>query len=80
MGDQEDVKQVKRVYGITFPLIPKPNRKTAEDLGIWNRHKGYAIGTIIIDKKGRIRFRDVYDADDRYRTSPERIIRELQGI
>jgi peroxiredoxin len=78
MGDQQDVEQIKKALGLTFTLIPKPNRKVAEDFGVWNRYRNRAVATIVIDKKGRIRFLEASNSDDR--TSASKIIRELQGI
>ena len=77
-GDQQDVEKSKRLLGLTFTLIPKPNQKVAEDFGVWNQYRNRAVATIVIDKKGRIRFREVSNSDDR--TSASKIIRELQGI
>jgi len=77
-GDQQDVEKIKRILGLTFTLIPKPNQKVAEDFGVWNQYRNRAVATIVIDKKGRIRFREVSNSDDR--TSASKIIRELQSI
>ena len=77
-GDQQDVEKIKRQLGLTFMLIPKPNRKVAEDFGVWNPFRNRAVATIVIDKKGRIRFIEVSNSDDR--TSASKIIRELQSI
>jgi peroxiredoxin (alkyl hydroperoxide reductase subunit C) len=60
MGDQQDVSEMKNHYGITFTLIPKPNSKVAEAFGVWNRSGKYAVGTIIIDKKGQITYKATY--------------------
>ena len=62
------------VQKITFTLIPKPNRKVVEDFGL-KYYDGAAYATIIIDKGGIIRFKNVYNID-----SASTIIRELQGI
>jgi peroxiredoxin len=77
-GDQQDTEKMKRALGLTFTLVPKPNRKVAEDFGVWNRYRNRAVATIVIDKKGSIRFKEVSNSDDR--TSASKIIRELQGI
>jgi peroxiredoxin len=77
-GDQQDVDKSKRLLGLTFTLIPKPNRKVAEDFGVWDRYRNRAVATIVIDKKGRILFKKVSHSD--YRTSASKIIRELQGL
>jgi len=55
-----------------------PNRKVAEDFGLEYNRIPATYGTIIIDKKGSIRFKSL---DEGYsRTSTSRIIKELQGI
>jgi peroxiredoxin len=77
-GDQQDVERSKRLLGLTFTLIPKPNKKVAEDFGVWNQSRNRAVATIVIDKNGRIRFKEVSNSDDR--TSASKIIRELQSI
>jgi peroxiredoxin len=77
-GDQEDVEKSKRILEITYILIPKPNRKVVEEYGLKYNSSGEAYATIIIDKKGHVRFKG---ADDRAtRTTPSKIITELQGI
>jgi peroxiredoxin len=77
-GDQQDVEKSKRVLKLTYTLIPKPNRKVAEDFGVWNKYRNRAVATVILDENGRIRFIEVSNSD--YRTSASKIIRELQGI
>ena len=77
-GDQQDVEMTKKSLGLTYTLIPKPNRNVAEDFGVWNRNRNRAVATIVIDKNGSIRFKEVSNSD--YRTSASKIIRELQGI
>jgi peroxiredoxin len=83
MGDQQDVVRMKNALGITFTLIPKPNRKVAEDFGVWNKSGNYATAIIILDKKGRIRYKGIYAHDLPYhgtRISISEIIRQLQGL
>ena len=77
-GDQQDVEKSKRVLKLTYTLIPKPNRKVAEDFGVWNKYRNRAVATVILDKNGRIRFIEVSNSD--YRISASKIIRELQAI
>ena len=74
-GNQDDVKISRMVQKITFTLIPKPNRKVVEDFGLKYDSFGATYATIIIDKGGIIRFKNVYDVD-----SASTIIKELQGI
>ena len=74
-GGQADVKSTKNVFRITYtlvPNVPEPNRKVAKAFGI----KGGLEGVIIIDKKGRIRYKDFTDDH----SSSSLIIRELKGI
>jgi peroxiredoxin len=77
-GDQQDVEKSKRVLKLTFTLIPKPNRKVAEDFGVWDRYRNRAVATIIMDENSHIRFIEVSHSD--YRTNASKIIKELQGI
>jgi peroxiredoxin len=72
-GDRFDVETTKSAYKISYTLIPKPNRAIAEDFGV----SGNKFGIIIIDKKGRIRYRDISNF---MQHSVSIIIRELQGI
>ena len=67
----------KKSLGITYTLVPTPNRKVGEDFNL-TYDKGAAYATIIIDKEGRISYR----GDDRWdhRTSVSKIISELQGL
>jgi len=77
-GDQQDVERIKRHLGLTFTLIPKPNKKVAEDFGVWNPYRNRAVATIVIDRKGRIRFIEASNSDDR--TGAAKVIKELQRI
>ena len=74
-GGQHDVERTESALGITFILIPTPNRKVVEDFGLKYDSFGAVYATIIIDKGGIIRFKNVYNID-----SASTIIRELQGI
>ena len=77
-GNQQDVEKSKRVLEITYILIPKPNGKIAEEYGLKYDSFGAAYATIILDKKGQVRFKSVEEYSTR--TSASRIIKELQGI
>ena len=68
-GDRVDVGKTKSSLGITFTLIPTPNRPVAKDFGV----RTYA--TIIIDKNGIIRFKEIHDM-----ASASYIIKQLQTI
>jgi peroxiredoxin len=68
---------MKKVLKITFTLIPQPNRKVAENYGVWDRYSDHAIATIIVDKNGVIRFKKVGEGS---RPTVSKIIKELQNI
>ncbi len=77
-GNKDEVERTKSSLGITFTLIPMPNRKVVEEFGLTYDLAEAAYATFIIDKKSRIHFKSV---DSGYiRTSTSRIIKELQGI
>ena len=86
IGDQQDVSRMRDNMGITFTLIPKPSRKVAKAFDVWNESGHYATATVIIDKKGRIRFMQIYESANAslpwggYRSSAKEIISQLQGI
>jgi peroxiredoxin len=77
-GDQQDVKKSKEILEITYILIPKPNRKIVEKYGLKYNSSGEAYATVIVDKKGHIRFKS--DEEYETRTNTSRIIKELQLI
>jgi peroxiredoxin len=71
-GNKYDVESTKSEKRITFTLIPTPNRSVTDDFGI---RKG-GEGIIIIDKKGRIRYKRVNFSHG----SSSIVIRELGGV
>ena len=77
-GNQQDVEKSKKSLGLTYALIPKPNGKIVEEYGFKYDSFGAAYATIIIDKKGQVRFKSVEDRATR--TSASRIIKEFQDI
>ncbi len=77
-GNKDDVEMTKSSLGITFTLIPMPSRKVVEDFGLKYDSYRAAYATIIIDKKGIIRFKSQDKMDSL--TSTSTIIKELQGI
>jgi alkyl hydroperoxide reductase subunit AhpC len=58
-GNQHDVGLTKSFLGITYILIPKPNRKVVKDYGLTYDYKAAAYAIFIIDRKGRIRYKTV---------------------
>ena len=77
-GNQKDVEKSKRVLEITYSIIPTPIGKVAKEYGLKYDSFGAAYATIILDKKGQIRFQSVEGYSTR--TSASKIIEELQGI
>ena len=77
-GDRDNVERTKSSLGITFTLIPTPNKKVVLDFGLSYADSGRVHATIIIDKKGRIRYKGV----DKWPslTKASKIIKELQVI
>lgn len=71
-GNKYDVESTKAQKRITFILIPTPNSSVTDAFGI----KRGGEGMIIIDKKGRIRFKRVNFSHG----SSSIIIRELEGV
>ena len=76
-GNKQDVESTKKSLGLTYTLIPTPNRKAGKDFNL-AYDRGAAYATIIIDKNGHIRFKrnDRWDS----RTSASQIIKELQSL
>jgi len=72
-------QKTKNVLNITFPIIPGPNRKTAEAFGVWNSAWNYAIATVILDKTGVVRY--VHKArGDHDRPTRSEILNKLKEI
>ena len=77
-GNQQDVEKSKRKLELTYILIPTPNRNVVEKYQLRYDSSGAACATIIIDKKGFVRFKSVDRSATRTATS--KIIKALQGI
>jgi peroxiredoxin len=77
-GDQDDVNRTKNSLGLTYTLIPTPNKKVVLDFGLRYADSGRVHAAIIIDKKGRIRYKSVDKWPSLTKTST--IIKELQAI
>ncbi len=75
---QKNVEKTKKL-GITFTLIPDPEFSTAKKYGVYDYDRNRAIATVIVDKNGVIRFRNVaWDVHDR--PSVSKIIKVLREI
>jgi peroxiredoxin len=77
-GDRDNVERTKSALGITFTLIPIPNKKVVLDFGLTYTGGGRVHAVIIIDKKGRVRYKSVDKWPTLTKTST--IIKELQTI
>jgi peroxiredoxin len=66
------VKSTKSVNRLTYTLIPAPNSSVTEKFGV----KSGGEGVIVIDKKGRIRYKNA----NLSHASSSLLIRELQGL
>ncbi len=73
-GNKYDVKSTKSVHRITYILIPTPNRTVVENFGVGD----YEFGFFIIDKKGRIRYKNISPGNMQH--SIGLILRELGGM
>jgi len=77
-GDRDNVERTKSSLGITFTLIPTPNKKVVLDYGLRYADSARVHAAIIIDKKGRIRYKSIDKWPSLTKTST--IIKELQAI
>lgn len=79
LGNRADVEKTQKVLGITFPLVYGPNRKVAEEFGVYDAQRKLAIATMILDKEGMIRFKHTARGDQD-RPSFSKIISILKEI
>jgi peroxiredoxin len=73
------VERTRDALKILFPLIPGPNRKLAEDYGVFNPRWNYAIATLVVDKTGVVRFEHIA-ANDEDRPNAAKVIEVLRGL
>jgi peroxiredoxin len=78
-GNHKDVEKTKTQLGITFTLVPVPNRKAAEDFGVYNPERKRAIATLILDKEGLIRFKYI-SKNENDRPKFSKLVNVLQEI
>ncbi len=77
-GNQQDVEKSIKNLDLSYTLIPTPNKNVGEKYQLQYDSSGAAYATIIIDKKGIVRFKG--DDDRATRTTASKIIKELEGI
>ncbi len=73
------MEKTKKALGITYPLIPGPNRKIAEEFRVYDQERKRAIATLILDKEGMIRFKSI-SKDPEDRPSFSKVLEVLQEI
>ncbi len=78
-GNHQDVEKTRNQLGITFTLVPVPNRKVAEDFGVYDPKRNRAIATLILDREGFIRLKHVSKTEND-RPEFQKIIDTLRGI
>jgi peroxiredoxin len=79
-SDRADVERTRNALNITYSLIPGPNQKVAEGYEVWNAQRRLAIGTVIIDKAGIIRFVHQPITGDEDRPTLSNILQVLKAI
>jgi hypothetical protein len=73
LGNRYDVESTKSFYRITYTLVPTPDSRSVSD--VYGVKRGRE-GLIIIDKKGRIRYKN-FSIDH---PSSSIVIREIGGV
>lgn len=68
-GNRRDTENTRKALGISFTLIPGPNRQIQQEYGVYDEFKKrLKPATVIVDKQGFIRFKYVgRDDEDRPR-------------
>ncbi len=51
IGEQE-AEPTAQALKLTFPVLPGPHQKLAEEYGVWNARRGSAIATLILGESG----------------------------
>jgi len=77
-GNREDVQQTRKDLNITFPMIPARVQMLAEAYGVW--HDTRALATIVVDKKGVVRFLEDSNSNQNSRPSASSIKGVLREI
>ena len=75
----KDVQRTRDQLRLTFPLVPRPATQVIKDFDLSTNKFGISYGTVIIDKKGIVRF--VHDSSNELEyPSVSEILRVLQKI
>ncbi len=75
----EEAKKWRENLGITFPLASDPNLTVMKAYEVYNKDVIPHPTTIVIDKTGVIRFREVHE-NYKERTSVENILATLKQL
>ncbi|OGK84824.1 MAG: hypothetical protein A2X52_06800 [Candidatus Rokubacteria bacterium GWC2_70_16] len=79
-SNRPDVRRTRKALGITFSLIPGPNRKVQEEYGVYDEEKRRLTpATMVVDKDSIIRFKYV-GKDDEDRPGLSRILSVLRQL
>ncbi len=80
LGDHRDAERTAMALKLTFPVLPGPHQKLAEEYGVWNAKRGWAIATLIIDKSGTVRFLHQPSSGVEDRPKVDQLLKALQDL
>ncbi len=80
LGDRRDAERTAKALKLTFPVLPGPHQKLAEEYGVWNPKRGWAIGTFIVDKSGVVRFLHQPSGGVEDRPKADQVLKALQDL
>ena len=79
-GNRGDTENTRKALGISFHLIPGPNRQVQQEYGVYDDFKKRLMpATVIVDKQGFVRFKHV-GRDDEDRPNLSKVIAVLQDL
>lgn len=79
-GNRRDTETTRKALGISFHLIPGPNRRIQQEYGVYDDlKKRLKPSTVIVDKQGFVRFKYV-GRDDEDRPSLAMILGVLREL
>ncbi len=79
-GDRRDAERTAKAMKLSFPVLPGPHQKLAEEYGVWDAKRGSAIGTLIIDKSGVVRFLHQPSSGVEDRPKADQLLKVLQEL
>jgi peroxiredoxin len=79
-GNRRDTENTRKALGISFHLVPGPNRQIQQEYGVYDDFKKrLKPATVIVDKQGFVRFKYV-GRDDEDRPALSKVIAVLQSL